>query len=45
MLIQERRRHAHRQTDWVAIFSYSASFALSLAVWGGLFRAVEYLVK
>lgn len=48
MVIRERRRHAHPHdvhTNWVAIFSYSASFALSLAIWGGVVRAVEYLVK
>jgi hypothetical protein len=48
MSVQERRRHAHPHylhTNWVAIFSYSASVALSLAIWGGMYRAVEYLVK
>jgi len=33
------------QWNWVAIFSYTASLAVSLAIWRGLFRAVEYLVK
>jgi hypothetical protein len=33
------------QWNWIAIFSYTASLAVSLAIWTGLFRAVEYLVK
>ena len=28
---------------WIAIFSYSASLVVSLAIWRGLFRAVEQL--
>jgi hypothetical protein len=31
--------------NWVAIFSYTASLAVSLAIWRGVFRAVEHLVK
>jgi hypothetical protein len=31
--------------NWIAIFSYTASLAISLAIWRGLFRAVEHLVK
>jgi len=31
--------------NWTAIFSYVASLALSLTIWGGLYRAVEHLVK
>ncbi len=31
--------------NWIAIFSYTASLAVSLAIWTGLFRAVERLVK
>ena len=31
--------------NWIAIFSYTASLAVSLAVWRGLFLAVEHLVK
>ena len=31
--------------NWVAIFSYAASLALSLAIWGGVLRAVGHLVK
>jgi hypothetical protein len=33
------------QLNWIAIFSYTASLAVSLAIWRGLFRAVGYLVK
>jgi hypothetical protein len=31
--------------NWVAIFSYAASIAFSLAVWRGLFLAVERLIE
>jgi len=31
--------------NWIAIFSYTASLAVSLAIWKGVFRAVGYLVK
>jgi hypothetical protein len=31
--------------NWVAIFSYSASLALSLAIWGGVFRAAASLLE
>jgi hypothetical protein len=31
--------------NWVAIFSYAASFALSLAIWDGLFRALRLLLR
>jgi hypothetical protein len=31
--------------NWIAIVSYTASLAVSLAIWRGLFRAVEHLVK
>jgi hypothetical protein len=44
MWIRESERCV--QWNWIAIFSYSASLAVSLAIWRGLFRAVEYfLVK
>jgi hypothetical protein len=43
MWIRERERCVH--WNWIAIFSYSASLALSLAVWRGLFRAAEHLMK
>jgi hypothetical protein len=31
--------------NWIAIISYVGSLAVSLAIWTGLFRAVEHLVK
>ena len=31
--------------NWVAILSYAASFAVSLAVWTGVIRGVQYLVR
>lgn len=31
--------------NWTAIVSYAASLALSLAIWTGLFRAIEHLAK
>jgi hypothetical protein len=31
--------------NWIAILSYTASLAISLAIWKGVFRAVGYLVK
>ena len=43
MWIRESERCAH--WNWIAIFSYSASLALSLAFWRGLFRAAEHLMK
>jgi hypothetical protein len=33
------------RTNWIAVFSYSASLALSLAIWTGLIRAIAHLVK
>ncbi len=35
MWTHERRRHGRR--NWVAIISYSASLALSAAIWTGVF--------
>jgi hypothetical protein len=43
MWIRESERCVH--WNWIAIFSYTASLAVSLAIWKGLFRAVEHLVK
>jgi hypothetical protein len=40
-----RESERYVQYNWIAIFSYTASLAVSLAIWRGLFRAVEYLVK
>ena len=33
------------QLNWIAIFSYTASLAVSLAIWTGVYRAIELLVK
>jgi hypothetical protein len=33
------------QWNWIAIFSYMASLAVSVAIWRSLFLAVERLVK
>ncbi len=38
-------RENERSVNWIAIFSYTASVAVSLAIWTGLFRAVAHLVK
>jgi hypothetical protein len=43
MWIRESETCVH--WNWIAIFSYSASLAVSLVIWRGLFRAVEYLVR
>jgi hypothetical protein len=31
--------------NWIAIFSYAASLAVSVAIWRGVFVAVEHLLK
>jgi len=31
--------------NWTAIVSYAASLVFSLAIWRGLFRAIEHLAK
>jgi len=33
------------QLNWTAILSYTGSVAVSLAVWFGVIRAVQFLVK
>jgi hypothetical protein len=43
MLIHERERVV--QLNWIAILSYTGSLAASLAIWAGLFRVVERLMK
>jgi hypothetical protein len=45
MWIRERDTYFHRDWNWTALFSYTASLAVSLAIWTGLFRVVERLVK
>jgi len=44
MWIRESDRYVHH-LNWVAIFSYTVSLAVSVAIWRGLFRAVQLLVK
>jgi hypothetical protein len=43
MWIHQRNKPAH--LNWVAILSYTASLAVSVVIWTGVFRAVGYLVK
>lgn len=43
MWIRESQKCNH--WNWIAIFSYTASLAVSLAIWKGLFRAVQLLMK
>ena len=43
MWSHERRKSGQRK--WVVIFSYGVSLAASAAIWTGVFRAVQYLVK
>jgi hypothetical protein len=43
MHVDERKRAV--QVNWTAILSYSGSLAVSLAIWFGVIRAVQYLVK
>jgi hypothetical protein len=43
MWIRENARDVH--WNWIAILSYTASVAISLAIWDGLFLAVGRLVK
>jgi hypothetical protein len=33
------------QWNWIAIFSYTASLVISLAIWRELFLAVQFLAK
>lgn len=43
MSIEQRERSM--EVNWVAIFSYTASAGLSVAIWAGIFRLVLHLVK
>ncbi len=43
MWIHERETNV--RWNWTAILSYTASVAVSLAIWKGLFLAVGLLVK
>jgi hypothetical protein len=40
-----RESDTYVQWNWIAIASYSASLAFSLAIWRGLFWAAHVLVK
>ena len=40
-----REQEADVQWNWIAIFSYTASLAVSVAIWRSLFLAVERLMK
>ena len=43
MYVDERGRPA--QLNWTAILSYTASLAVSLAIWAGLILVVKHFVK
>jgi hypothetical protein len=43
MWIRESERSVH--WNWIAIFSYAASLAVSLAIWKGVFLAAGRLLK
>ena len=43
MWIRESERSVH--WNWIAIFSYAASLAVSLAIWKGVFLAAGLLLK
>jgi len=40
-----RESESSVQWNWIAIFSYAMSAVVSLAIWRGLFLAVERLMK
>jgi len=31
--------------NWIAIASYAGSLAVSMAIWAGLFKAVQHLMR
>ncbi len=33
------------RVNWLVVFSYCASTIVSLAIWMGVYRAVEHLIK
>lgn len=43
MWIRESERYVH--LNWVVLVSYTASLAVSLAIWKGLFSALARLVR
>lgn len=45
MWIRKSDGCVNRSWNWFAIFSYTVSLAVSLAIWRGLFLALEHLMK
>ncbi len=45
MWTRESEKGVRVQWNWIAILSYAGSLAVSLAIWMGLFRAVEHLLR
>ncbi len=45
MWTRESEKCVRPQWNWIAILSYAGSLAVSLAIWTGLFRAVEHLLR
>ena len=45
MWIRENEKCIGVQLNWVAILSFAGSLTVSLAIWTGVFRAVQHLVK
>jgi len=43
MWIRESERYVH--WNWIAIFSYAVSLAVSLVIWKGVFLAAGLLLK
>jgi hypothetical protein len=43
MWIRESERLV--QVNWIALISYAGSVVVSLAIWAGVIRAVEHLVR
>ena len=33
------------KVNWIAIASYAGSLAVSMAIWAGLFKAVQHLIR
>ena len=45
MWTRESEKCVRAHWNWIAILSYAGSLAVSLAIWTGLFRAVEHLLR
>lgn len=43
--MQYDRRRSPARLNWVAILSYTGSLAVSLAIWVGVFRAIEHFAR